>query len=141
MGPSSHSHRKSEIKVNALSRGILVFRRSISASSEMESGNDIVSRAVSSQVPSAHGGLTSVFGMGTGGTLQPLSPEIMYGAFRHLLILHSTISASYVSHLPLRLSALLPASSSSASFASPLRIRPLTSASFRTLKTTQSNKF
>ena len=46
----------------------------------VESGNDIVSRAVSSQVPSAHGGLTSVFGMGTGGTLQPLSPEIMYGA-------------------------------------------------------------
>ena len=46
----------------------------------IESGNDIVSRAVSSQVPSARGGLTSVFGMGTGGTLQPLSPEIMYGA-------------------------------------------------------------
>ena len=45
----------------------------------MESGNDIVSRAVSSQVPSARGGLTSVFGMGTGGSLQPLSPEIMYG--------------------------------------------------------------
>ena len=36
----------------------------------IESGNDIVSRAVSSQVPSAHGGLTSVFGMGTGGFLR-----------------------------------------------------------------------
>ena len=47
----------------------------------IESGNDIVSRAVSSQVPSARGGLTSVFGMGTGGSLQPLSPEIMYGGF------------------------------------------------------------
>ena len=46
----------------------------------VESGNDIVSRAVSSQVPSAHGGLTSVFGMGTGGALQPLSPEIICGA-------------------------------------------------------------
>ena len=46
----------------------------------LESGNDIVSRAVSSQVPSAHGGLTSVFGMGTGGALQPLSPEIICGA-------------------------------------------------------------
>ena len=41
----------------------------------MESGNDLLSRAVSSQVPSALKGLTSVFGMGTGGTLSPLSPE------------------------------------------------------------------
>ena len=35
------------------------------------SGNDLLSRAVSSQVPSALKGLTSVFGMGTGGTLSP----------------------------------------------------------------------
>ena len=41
----------------------------------LESGNDLLSRAVSSQVPSALKGLTSVFGMGTGGTLSPLSPE------------------------------------------------------------------
>ena len=41
----------------------------------MESGSDLLSRAVSSQVPSALKGLTSVFGMGTGGTLSPLSPE------------------------------------------------------------------
>ena len=41
----------------------------------MESGNDLLSRAVSSQVPSALKGLTSVFGMGTGGTLSLLSPE------------------------------------------------------------------
>ena len=32
----------------------------------MESGSDLLSRAVSSQVPSALKGLTSVFGMGTG---------------------------------------------------------------------------
>ena len=44
-----------------------------------ESGDDLLSRAVSSQVPSACGGLTSVFGMGTGGTLQLLSPEILFG--------------------------------------------------------------
>ena len=44
----------------------------------VESGNDIVSRAVSSQVPSALRGLTSVFGMGTGGSLSPLSPEIEF---------------------------------------------------------------
>ena len=39
------------------------------------SGNDLLSRAVSSQVPSALKGLTSVFGMGTGGSLSPLPPE------------------------------------------------------------------
>ena len=44
----------------------------------VESGSDLLSRAVSSQVPSARGGLTSVFGMGTGGSLQPLPPEIVY---------------------------------------------------------------
>ena len=37
----------------------------------MESGSVLLSRAVSSQVPSALKGLTSVFGMGTGGTLSP----------------------------------------------------------------------
>ena len=41
----------------------------------MESGSDLLSRAVSSQVPSALKGLTSVFGMGTGGSLSPLPPE------------------------------------------------------------------
>ncbi len=48
------------------------------ASPTMGSGDDLPSRAVSSQVLSACGGLTSVFGMGTGGTLQLLSPEIVY---------------------------------------------------------------
>ena len=43
----------------------------------LESGNDLLFRAVSSQVPSALKGLTSVFGMGTGGTLSPLSPECL----------------------------------------------------------------
>ena len=46
-------------------------------SNTMESGDDLPSRAVSSQVLSACGGLTSVFGMGTGGSLQLLSPEIV----------------------------------------------------------------
>ena len=44
----------------------------------LESGGDLLSRAVSSQVPSALRGLTSVFGMGTGGTLSPLPPEIVF---------------------------------------------------------------
>ena len=43
----------------------------------MESGSVLLSRAVSSQVPSALKGLTSVFGMGTGGTLSPLPPEFL----------------------------------------------------------------
>ena len=40
-----------------------------------ETGGDLLSQAVSSQVPSAHGGLTAVFGMGTGGTPQPSPPD------------------------------------------------------------------
>ena len=43
----------------------------------LESGNDLLSRAVSSQVPSTLKGLTSVFGMGTGGTPSLLSPEMV----------------------------------------------------------------
>ena len=45
----------------------------------IESGDYLLSRAVTSQVPSAYGGLTSVFGMGTGGALQLLSPEMIFG--------------------------------------------------------------
>ena len=44
---------------------------------KMDSGSDLLSRAVSSQVPSALKGLTSVFGMGTGGTPSSLPPEIV----------------------------------------------------------------
>ena len=47
------------------------------------SGNVLLSRAVSSQVPSALKGLTSVFGMGTGGSLSPLSPEFFGLASAH----------------------------------------------------------
>ena len=39
-------------------------------------GGVLISRAVASQVPSALRGLTSVFGMGTGGTLLLSSPEL-----------------------------------------------------------------
>ena len=49
-------------------------------SKKIESGDDLLSRAVASQVPSACWGLTSVFGMGTGGSLRLLSPEI-YAVF------------------------------------------------------------
>ena len=43
----------------------------------LESGGDLLSRAVTSQVPSALKGLTSVFGMGTGGTPSLLPPEMV----------------------------------------------------------------
>ena len=44
-------------------------------SSSEKSGGDLLSRAVSCQVPSAREGLTSVFGMGTGVTPPPLPPK------------------------------------------------------------------
>ena len=50
----------------------------------MESGGDLSSRAVSSQVLSALKGLTSVFGMGTGGTPSPLPPDIVSSLSPHL---------------------------------------------------------
>ena len=51
----------------------------------MESGSDLSSRAVSSQVLSALKGLTAVFGMGTGGTPSSLPPEMVSYSFRRLL--------------------------------------------------------
>ena len=47
------------------------------STSSMESGGDLLSRAVTSQVPSALKGLTSVFGMGTGVTPSSLPPEMV----------------------------------------------------------------
>ena len=43
----------------------------------LESGGDLLSRTVTSQVPSALKGLTSVFGMGTGVTPSSLPPEMV----------------------------------------------------------------
>ena len=51
----------------------------------MGSGNVLLSRAVSSQVPSALKGLTSVFGMGTGGSPSPLPPEFLGSVLRFAL--------------------------------------------------------
>lgn len=44
----------------------------------MKSGDDLSSRSVSRQVLSARESLTSVFGMGTGGSFLPLSPLWLY---------------------------------------------------------------
>ena len=48
-------------------------------------GNNLSSRAASSQVLSTRESLTAVFGMGTGGTSQPSSPDLLNGIFRFLL--------------------------------------------------------
>jgi hypothetical protein len=45
---------------------------------EIRSGSDLLSQAVTSQVPSALEGLTSVFGMGTGVAPPPLPPETFF---------------------------------------------------------------
>ena len=52
-------------------------------------GDVLLSQVVSNQVPSALVGLTSVFGMRTGGSLPPLSPEWL-SVFAHSQ-LHSII--------------------------------------------------
>ena len=58
----------------------------------MESGNVLLSQVVSNQVPSALKGLTSVFGMGTGGSLSPLSPENCEGFVQSFVFLVSAPS-------------------------------------------------
>ena len=56
------------------------------STSLLESGGDLLSRTVTSQVPSALKGLTSVFGMGTGGTPSSLPPE-MVSCFRETVFI------------------------------------------------------
>ena len=62
----------------------------------LESGNVLLSRPVSRQVPSALKGLTSVFGMGTGGSLSPLSPEFCQGLVQSIVLL--ALAVSIVNH-------------------------------------------
>ena len=64
----------------------------------MDFGGDLLFRAVSSQVPSALKGLTSVFGMGTGGTPSPLPPKIVSSSLglRFQVLAHS----HYISFIP-----------------------------------------
>ena len=65
---------------------------------KMDFGGDLLFRAVSSQVPSALKGLTSVFGMGTGGTPSPLPPKIVSSSLglRFQVLAHS----HYISFIP-----------------------------------------
>ena len=70
----------------------------------MESGGDLLSRTVTSQVPSALKGLTSVFGMGTGGTPSSLPPEMV--SYLIEIALHSTRGFPYLRFRKFRPSSL-----------------------------------
>ena len=69
----------------------------------VESGGVLISRAVASQVPSALRGLTSVFGMGTGGSLLPSSPELLQALAFASLVSASLLARFHRSRLPFAL--------------------------------------
>ena len=75
-----------------LSRGIL-------------SGNDLLSQDPAVQVPSALEGLTAVFGMGTGGSPPPLSPD-----YREFCCSLKTTQRIILRHLGQALDQLVPVS-------------------------------
>ena len=77
------------------------------STSALESGGVLISRAVTSQVPSALRGLTSVFGMGTGGTLLPSSPEMLRAAFAMLACFACSCFANRLDLFALLLLAML----------------------------------
>ena len=68
----------------------------LSPLSLLDPGGVLLSRAVASQVPSACGGLTSVFGMGTGGSLRLLPPKIFLGCLRVTLRVSPFSSAHHI---------------------------------------------
>ena len=79
------------LRLTAECSAIELLRHGEDYSSLLESGGDLLFRAVSSQVPSALKGLTSVFGMGTGGTPSPLPPETvsLFGGWGRWCFTHS----------------------------------------------------
>ena len=79
--------------------------------SYMDSGNVLLSRAVSSQVPSALKGLTSVFGMGTGGTPSPSSPETVNFFFPRTLTTAQLFDLNFFAFSPISLPGLCVQSS------------------------------
>ena len=81
---TKNEYSSSEYSASAASARLEQQKKSTPCGVLLESGGDLLSRAVSSQVPSALKVLTSVFGMGTGGTPSPLPPEIVGSLFPHL---------------------------------------------------------
>ena len=77
----------------------------------LESGGDLLSRTVTSQVPSALKGLTSVFGKGTGGTPSSLPPEMvsLFSSQPGSVAFASAFSPFWFSGLPIFLFFLRPA--------------------------------
>jgi hypothetical protein len=72
-------------------------------------GNDLLSQGVAPQLPSALRSLTSVFGMGTGVSFSPLSPDIFnytnfFSLFNFFLHPQSQIAVRQAHPLTLRLS-------------------------------------
>ena len=74
-------------------------KRTLRKQGSMGSGSVLLSRAVASQVPSALKGLTTVFGMGTGGSLSLLPPEYCEGSAQPLST-WSPVSSVYNRYLP-----------------------------------------
>ena len=70
-----------------------------------QSGNVLLSRAVARQVPSALLSLTSVFGMGTGGSSMPSSPDVDCRLHRQALS-HASFAAIRLPRLRPRLSVI-----------------------------------
>ena len=68
MTKNSGINQKQIMKSAETHHGNSSKKDSAKAESFLESGGDLLSRSVTSQVPSALKGLTSVFGMGTGVT-------------------------------------------------------------------------
>ena len=79
-------------------------KRSRLSNSLLDPGDVLLSRAVASQVPSALRGLTSVFGMGTGGSLSLLSPETLFSSS----LFPRTFTTAQLKSLDTRRSALVP---------------------------------
>ena len=97
----------------------------------LDPGNFLLSQAVPSSVPSAFGGLTSVFGMGTGGALQLSSPETFRGEASLSLPLPapSKLHSNRVDPQTFTLPNLLPSLPFALSTASALSLPPLPSPS------------
>ena len=76
--------RTCDIWINSPPFYRLNYRGSITPKKEFLTGNALSSQSVSRQVLSAYECLTTVFGMGTGGTTQLSSPDILLSIYATL---------------------------------------------------------
>ena len=66
------------------------------ALNKVYAGTDLFSRAAARRVSSAPMSLTSVFGMGTGGTSSSLAPAICKRCFRFVCSIYIGLAAGYI---------------------------------------------